>query len=346
MKKTTRVVAAAMLAASGLLATSCGERQEQEREAPAVSVEEIEASLSHEYDSHSYSGTVEEKNGTPLSFPNGGTISQILVNMGDAVRKGQLVAMTDTTQASDAVEMARATLRQAEDTYSRMKQLHDAGSLPDIKWVETESKVDQARIQEKMARKHLADCSLRSPIDGVVSQRNAEAGQVVAPSAPVVTIVTAHDLEVSISVPESEVRNISVGQHAQIGIEAAGAGKVRGVVSERGVKADPLSRSYTVRLRIEGTTDGILPGMVATVAMERAGGESAIVLPAEAVLLADDNSNFVWVDEGGTAKRKRVTCTGFAADGVVIGSGLSEGDKVIVRGQHKICTGTKVTTVK
>lgn len=343
MKKNC-AIATTLLATVGLTVTGCDGGQPQNQSAPAVSVEEVEASMSHEYDSHAYSGTVEEKNGTPLSFPNGGTISRMLVNMGDAVRKGQLVAMTDTTQASDAVEMARATLRQAEDTYSRMKQLHDAGSLPDIKWVETQSKVDQARIQEKMARKHLQDCRLTSPIDGVVSQRNAETGQVVAPSAPVMTIVTAHDLEVAISVPESEVRNISVGQHASIGIEAAGTGKVRGIVSERGVKADPLSRSYTVRLRIESSTEGILPGMVATVTMERAGGESAYILPAEAVLLADDNSNFVWVDENGIAKRKRVTCTGFAANGVMIGSGLSEGDKVIVRGQQKICTGTKVTT--
>lgn len=346
MKKLGKAGFPVILATAGLLSTGCGESQSQNTETPVVDVEEVEASLSHEYDSHSYSGTVEEKNGTPLSFSNGGTISRMLVNMGDAVRKGQLVAMTDTVQASDAVELARASLRQAEDTYNRMKQLHDAGSLPDIKWVETQSKVDQARIQEKMARKHLADCRLVSPIDGVVSQRNAEAGQVMAPSAPVMTIVTTHDLEVSISVPESEVRNIYVGQHASIAIEAAGAGSVRGAVSERGVKADPLSRSYTVKLRIEGPMDGILPGMVATVKMERAGGESAYVLPAESVMLADDNSNFVWVDEGGQAKRKKVVCTGFAANGVIIGEGLNEGDKVIVRGQQKICTGTKVTTVK
>lgn len=344
MKKLTPIATVAILTTASLMATGCTEEQKSVTD-KTVRVEEVEARLTHEYDSHSYSGTVEEKNGTPLSFSNGGTVSRMLVNVGDVVRKGQLVAITDTTQASDAAEMALAQLRQAEDAYDRMKQLHDAGSLPDIKWVETVSKVDQARAQEKIARKHLKDCRLYSPIDGMVSARNAEAGQVVGPSATVLMVVTTGDLVVSISVPESEVRNISVGQHAQIAIEAAGAENVRGVVTERGVKADPLSRSYTVKLKIEGGA-GILPGMVASVMMERTGGNQAYILPSDAVMLADDNSNFVWVDENGTAVRKAVTCTGFAVNGVMIGSGLSEGDKVIVRGQQKVCTGTKVTSDK
>lgn len=345
MKELTQIATAAILTTASLVATSCAEQQKSVTD-KTVEVVEMVASLSHDYDSHSYSGTVEEKNGTPLSFSNGGTVSRVFVNVGDVVRKGQLVAMTDTAQAADALEMASAQLRQAEDAYDRMQKLHDAGSLPDIKWVETVSKVDQARAQEKIARKHLNDCRLTSPINGMVSQRNAEAGQVVGPSVTVLMVVTTGDLVVSISVPESEVRKISVGQHAQISVEAIGDSKMRGIVTERGVKADPLSRSYTVKLKIEGGASGILPGMVAQVVMEREGGEQAFILPSDAVMLADDNTNFVWVDEDGVAKRKAVTCTGFAANGVMIGSGLAEGDKVIVRGQQKVCTGTKVTTVK
>lgn len=346
MQKQTSLATTSLLAAACLSLASCSSPEQTSNTDATVTVQEITATLSRDYDSHSFSGTVEEKNGTPLSFNNGGTISRVFVSVGDAVRKGQLVAMTDTTQAADAVEMTRASLRQAEDAYDRMKKLHDAGSLPDIKWVETQSKVEQARIQEKMARKVLTDCRLYSPINGMISQRNAEAGQVVGPSAPVLTVVTASDLEVSISVPESEVRGIAVGQKALINIAAAGVSQVRGSVSERGVKADALSRSYTVKLKIEGSTVGILPGMVASVVLERPEGQAAFIIPSDAVMLADDNTNFVWVDDNGTAVRKPVTCTGFAASGVMIGSGLSEGDKVIVRGQQKVCTGTKVTTEK
>lgn len=337
-------IAAAFTATLTLLATACANDRSQPAEAEPVMVRVLEATTARDHDSHTYSGTVEEKNGTPLSFNNGGTVCRVLVSVGDPVRKGQLLAMTDTTQASDAVQMAQAQLRQAQDAFDRMKQLHDAGSLPDIKWVETVSKVDQARIQEKMARKHLSDCRLVAPISGVVAQRNAEAGQVVAPSATVITIVTANDLEVSISVPESEVRDVRLGQRAAISIDAVGAESLSGVVSERGVKADPLSRSYTVKLRLQSASEAILPGMVATVRMEREAGDTSFVIPTGAVLLADDNTNFVWIDQDGTAVRRKVTCTGFTASGVSVGSGLSEGDKVIVDGQHKVCTGTKVNT--
>ena len=346
MKKTQTLTVSALCLALTIINVGCSEPTANLVDKPVITVDELTATLRHEYDGRSYSGTIEEKSGTPLSFNGGGTVMRIYVRMGDVVRRGQLVAMVDTTSASDALEMSRATLRQAEDSYERMKILHDAGSLPDMKWVETLSKVDQARIAEKMAQKRLDDCRLTAPSDGTIASSDAEVGQVVAPGAPVISLVTDHDLEVSISVPEAEVGSFAKGQRAGVTVAAVGASVYPATVVERGVKADALSRSYTVRLRLEGEHTGVLPGMVASVKMESASGSAAFVIPAQAVMLADDNSNFVWLDEGGVAVRRHVICSGFVPEGVTVSSGLAEGDRVIWRGQKKICSGMSVAASK
>lgn len=345
MKRSQIIAVPALSAALALAASACSEQTEV-RSTPTINVDEVTATLRHEYDGRVYSGTVEEKSGTPLSFNNGGTITRVFVRMGDAVRRGQTVAMVDTTSAHDALEMSQATLRQAEDSYERMKQLHDAGSLPDMKWVETLSKVDQARIAEKMARKRLTDCRLTAPADGTIASADAEVGQVIAPGAPVFTLVSDHDLEVSISVPEAEVGSFAKGQKAGVSVPAAGSATLSASVVERGVKADALSRSYTVRLRLDCAGSNVMPGMVASVMMEGTDGDAAFVLPAQAVMLADDNSNFVWVDNNGVAERRAVVCSGFVPDGVTVSSGLAEGDRVVWRGQQKICSGMNIVASK
>lgn len=294
-----------------------------------------------------YSGTVEEENGVALSFATGGTIKQLRVKVGDRVRRGQLIASVDPTSIKNSFDMAHATRQQAEDAFKRMKQLHDNGSLPDIKWVEAQSQLQQAVSAENIARKSLNDCNLYAPMDGVISEKNAEVGQNAAPSMPIAKLVTTRVLNVKIAVPEKEMTGIHVRQRAIIQVQALDGRRFSGYIIEKGVIADPITRSYSVKIRVEGATDGLLPGMVSSVSLNKVSATSSvsnenstIVIPASLVQLGDDNSNFVWVDEGGKAVRRTIVCGEYMSNGVSIVSGLKSGDKLIVEGQQKVCTGT------
>ncbi len=108
----------------------------------------------------SYAGTIEEMNGTALSFSGIGTIKQLFVHEGQMVRAGQLIGELDATSATNAHAMALATKEQAEDALERMTMLHDAGALPEVKWVEVQTQVRQARAQEQIARKDLPTLGL------------------------------------------------------------------------------------------------------------------------------------------------------------------------------------------
>ena len=347
MKKVCFVAVAVCLS----LLASCGKKESKQETVEAVNVKEMtvgENSSTATDGNYGYSGTVEEVNGSSLSFTTGGTIMQLRVKVGDRVSKGQLIASVDPTQVSHSYEMAHATKMQAEDAYKRMKQLHDKGSLPEIKWVEAQSQLQQAVSAESIAKKSLADCNLYAPFSGVVSEKYAEVGQNAAPGMPVVKLVTTKALNVKISVPESEMANIHVRQRARIQVQALDSKQYEGYVIEKGVIADPISRSYCVKIRVEGTDNDLLPGMVSQVSLAKidaslsSNGGATILIPASLVQIADDNSRFVWIDEGGKAVRRSIILAEYRSNGVVVTSGLKSGDKVIVEGQQKVSTGVRV----
>lgn len=309
-------------------------------EAVRVEVTQVKAATADR--TSRYSGTVEEENGTLLSFAVGGTVSRVLVDEGDRVGKGQLIATLDTEQLTHNHASAQAALAQAEDAYRRMEELHGKGSLPEIKWVEAQTALQRARASEQMARKQLADCRLYAPFSGVISKKFAEKGQNVGAGTQIAKLVAVGRMKVKISVPESEIAQISIGQKADVTIEALGGASMQATVTEKGVAADPLSRSYDVKLSLPKADRKLLPGMVADVALRGGNTSMACILPAHIVQIDERNNEFVWLAVGGKAVKRIVTVGGFTADGVTVTGGLADGDMVITAGAQKVSEGMRV----
>ncbi len=296
-------------------------------------------------DQRTYSGTVEEESGSAVSFSAAGTIRSLSVAEGQSVKKGQLIGTLDDSSLRSAYEIANATLDQAKDAYKRMKFLHDSNSLPDIKWVEVQSKLSQAENAAKIARIALDDAKLYAPVSGTVSEKMASVGQTVAPGMPVVEIVDIRSVKVGIAIPENEIASFADGAEATITSKASAGEVYSGKLVEKGVAADPLSRSYTVKYKVDNAGGKLLPGMICDVATATPTSTEGVILPVSAVLLAADNSNFVWLDSAGVARKRIVKPGTMLPDGIMIESGLSEGDKVIVAGMDKVSQGTKVTSI-
>lgn len=326
-----------------LLLGGCQDGQEQVNELQPVNVKTMTVVRGAPSDGSRYSGTVEEQNGTPLSFSVAGTVQAVHVRLGQRVAVGQLIATLDDASLRNSHAAAQAALKQAEDAYRRMKELHDKGSLPDIKWVEVQSQVEQARSVEQIAAKNLRDCRLYAPYDGVIAAKNVEVGQNVAPGLSVAQLVSTSVLNVKIAVPETEIASVAVGQSAYITVQALGNRSFKGSVVEKGVVANPLSRSYEVKLRVQEACADLMPGMVTEVRFcPAAKAEGGCVIPARIVQLDEQNQSFVWTVTHGKAHKAVIQPGEYTADGVTVLSGLSAGDEVIVEGQQKVCNGTPV----
>ena len=228
---------------SVMLICSCTGKKEHDSKAPTRVKTEV-ASTAMSMNGQTYVGMVEECEATAVSFTGMGVVKRVLVNEGQAVGRGQLIAEMDDTQARNLLSGAEAALTQANDALERYKMLHDAGSLPEVQWVEIQSKVAQAKSQYEVARKNLADCRLTAPVSGVIGKKLIGAGETALPSQAVVTILDISSVKVKVAIPETEIGGISGNTSSIIKVEAIGRSFEGGRI-EKGVQADALTHTLT-----------------------------------------------------------------------------------------------------
>ena len=330
------------------LFVSCSGKKDTMGKSP-IAVKVFVVSNSAENTSREYVGSVVEREGTALSFEVPGNIVSLRADNGDRVAKGQLLATIDPASLRDAHQLTLSTLRQAQDAYRRFEPLHKQGVLSDIKWVEVQTKLEQAQSSERLARTQLSRTSLTAPFSGVISSRTAERGMNVMAGQQVYRLVDISKIDVKVSVPENEVSGIKVGTRAYITVSALGGRSYEATVKEKGIEANAVSHTYDIKLAVAASDGRLMPGMVCSVrlmggapSVVSGNGSTALSVPIDAVKLDSDNRRFVWLAVGGKAQQRYVTIGDFTDGGVVITSGLSAGDNVITDGSQKVSEGMKV----
>ena len=324
---------------------SCGEKKQAAQEQTVrVKVQQIQTEAVN--GEQGFSGTIEESSGVSLSFAVSGTIKKIYVTAGQVVGAGQVIAELDPTTLQNAYTISKTTLEQAQDTYNRMKELHDAGSLPEMQWIQIENQLKSATASEAMARKSLNDTKLYAPFSGYIASKDAEIGQNTIPGSSIVKLVNIGSVKVKISVPEDEVQRIAKGSSMKIIVPALNNREFSGRVTERGVSADPRSRTYEVKATVQNSDGQLLPGMICQAFTNYMQGSTGVFVPANLVQLDGNNKIFVWVVNGDKAMKREITISKETAQGIQVTGGLSAGDQIIIAGQQKVSNGMKVEIVK
>ena len=167
-------------------------------------------------------------------------------------------------------------------------------------------------------------------------------GQNVAPGQPVATLVDIQQVKVKINVAEDDRAKIHVGQTFRFTVSSLPGKTFVAHVTEIGVAADPITRSYEVKAVAENAQHQLLPGMVCDVKVQATTPSSAIMLPANIIQIDFDNRPFVWTVVKGMAHKTYVIIGQSAGDYVQITTGLSTKDIVIVEGQQKVSNGMRV----
>jgi RND family efflux transporter MFP subunit len=325
-----------------MLISSCTSKKEQTAKAP-TRVETEVVSTAMNANGQTYVGIIEECEATAVSFTGMGVVKRMLVNEGQAVSKGQLIAVMDDTQARNLLSGAEAQMTQANDALERYKMLHDNGSLPEVQWVEIQSKVAQAKSQLEVAKKNLADCRLVAPVSGIVGKRLVGAGETAMPSQAVVSILDISTVKVKVAIPETEISGIGANTSSIIKVEAAN-GSFTGGRIEKGVQADALTHTYDIRIHVANGQRKLLPGMVASVQFGNIEQPSkGFSLPVTAVQRKADGSLFVWTVSGDSTAHRTTIHTGQTmGNRIAITDGISDGGRIVVEGYQKLSEGTKV----
>jgi RND family efflux transporter MFP subunit len=272
-----------------------------------------------------------------------GTVEQVLVDEGQKVKKGQLLATLNTATAENSYQAMQAQLEQAQDAYDRLTKVHANGSLPDVKFKEVEAGLQQAKSMAAISKKSLDDCRLLAPCDGVIAVRSVEAGTNATPGITAFKLVSIDRVHVKISVPENEIGSISEGLNTNVTVPALNNTVFTGKIEMKGVEANTLSHTYEAKIAIANPQKTLMPGMVCKVRLVQDDATAEIVVPNGAVQIASDNRHFVWLTDNGQAKRRFVTTGNLTNDGIVVKNGLQTGDRLIVEGYRKISEGMSIS---
>ncbi|MCR4859072.1 MAG: efflux RND transporter periplasmic adaptor subunit [Bacteroidales bacterium] len=323
---------------------SCGLRESGRPagESAEVTVRVREAGFSEDKGATTYMGSVQSAKNTVLTAPAPGNLQHLNVRQGRKVRKGEVLAVISSESVNSALEIASATLAQAEDGYDRLMKLYGKGGVTEVKKMEVETQLRTARATRTAALKAKENCTIRAPFSGTVEELVAHEGEELGLLSPILKLSDTDHVEIHFNVPEKEIGELKPGETVEVEIPALGD-TLRlplGLVNDSG---NLLSHSYDCIIYPGEKISGLRPGMVIKVHRERNRTGNRLAVPVSAVFTGLEG-RYVWIVEDGVVQKRDIVPGGYTEDGIVVSEGLREGDLVIVEGARKVCSGMKVRT--
>ncbi|MER8953828.1 efflux RND transporter periplasmic adaptor subunit [Mesorhizobium sp. M0833] len=342
-----------VVAALGLAGCSQEKAEVKEIIRPVKVVEIAKASDTRQL---SYSGSVRARTEMNLGFRINGKITERLVDIGDRVKPGDVLARIDPTDYELSVRSAQASLdaadRQVETvelTRKRAEQLYAKNFAPKSQLEQATLAYNQAVATRDSARSQLAQAQnqvrytdLKADKNGIVTAVAADVGQVVGSGTPVVTVAIDGEKEVLIAVPETDIAEFKPGKTVKAGFWSDEALTLDGKVREVAGSADPQSRTFAVRVSLPNDPR-VLLGMTASIEAAADNRQQLVSIPL-AALAQKDSQSIVWtVDRnGGTVHAHPVKVAAFTPDGVSVADGLKPGDVVVAAGTQFMTENLKV----
>lgn len=337
------------IAALALLVTACGGTKETDEDEDKARVEKIRvAPIAKQTISNTFelTSTLEAQEEVYYAPASPGRIEKIRVNIGDHVRKGDLLVEMDQTQ----LQQARIQLKNLEVDMARFDTLIKTRSIP-------QQQYDQLKAQLEIARSNVdfleQNSIMRAPFSGVVSGKFYQSGEMfsAAPNTPagkaaVISLVQINPLKAVISISERMFPLIQNNMEVNIVTDIYPDKPFKGRINRIYPTIDPISRTFMVEVQVPNS-DGLLrPGMFCRASINT-GETEAIIVPSLAVLKVQGaNDRYVFIEEGGTVKRVNVELGRRFDDKVeLLSNGLKVGDHLVVSGQARLVDGVEVEVV-
>lgn len=304
-----------------------------------------------------YSGSVTANKTINLSFQVSGTITKIPVEVGQYVRKGQLIAQIDETIYRNQYQGQQAQATLAKENYERINQVFQKGSIAEIKMLEARSQYEQAQAAVRAARESLSYTSIYAPESGYIGAKLMEAGNTTGPGAPVVQLLDISTVKVNVPVPDVEIDRIKKGDRVNITVPSLGSESYAGTIDEIGISSAQGSPAYSAKVALKNSQNRLKPGMVANIAFNKKsepgkGADSSAriltAVPLQSLQVDEHGQHFVFVTsaDGKRALRKIVETGPLYDNGIGIKSGLKPQEKLIVSGYHKLLDSMLIEIVK
>ena len=330
-----------------VLAAGCGNTGKKDATQAAAVVEEAAPSVAVEQvfqrevpQEATYTSTVQAYVKNNIAPQSANRIKKINVEVGDFVKKGQVLAEMDLIQ----LQQAELQMQNKEIEYKRLKALYDAGGLSqsDLDAIELSYKVSKTQYENL-----LENSVLLSPINGVVTARNYDVGDMYAMSAPVFTVEQIVPVKLLVGISESDYSKVKKGDSVEITTDAVPDKTFYGKINRIYPTVDPATRTFTVEVVVDNNYKTLRPGMFARVTV-KFGVNNNVVIPDVAVVKQQGSGErFVYVlNEDGTVSYVKVILGRRMGAEYEVLEGLKDGDRIVTGGQIRLKDGVKVSVNK
>lgn len=266
-------------------------------------------------------------------------IEQILVEVGDRVKRGQLLAVTDKTQYNQAV----IQLANLETDFNRLDAVYKAGGI-------AKQQIDQLAVQvgvQKEAVKHLKEnIELRAPISGVVTARNYDKGDLYAPPKAILQIMEISTLKIKFNVSEKYYKEVKLRMRVDISVDIFPDKEFKGRVSLIYPTIDPATRTFTIEVEIPNGKGELRPGMFSRATINFGVSKGVMVPDLSVQKQIGSNERFVFVIVDGKAERRVVKVGRQIGKRINVLSGVNAGEAVVTSGITRLTHGEEVQIKK
>jgi membrane fusion protein (multidrug efflux system) len=273
-----------------------------------------------------------------------GVVQRILVEEGDFVRAGQVLATLDSERSSLELTQMEANLQRMENDFKRNEELFNKQLISAETYEQVKFQFESQKAAVDLARLQIQYASIRTPIAGVVSERHVKIGNMIAQNQATFKVTDFDPLLAPLYVPERELAKLKPGQKATLVVDA-----VPGAVFDAAIKrispvVDPSTGTFKVTVEVRDRTKSLKPGMLARINITYDEHKAVVLVPKEAVLQEDSESAvFVVVD---SVAYRRTVETGYSDQGSIeIIAGISADEVVVTTGQTTLKDSSKVEVI-
>ena len=291
-------------------------------------------------------GSLEAWNDLILAAEIAGPVERVGAEEGERVTAGEELVRIDTLTLQTNHASARADFELRQKTERRLKQLVKEQLVSTQEYENASGALDISRASLRSAEVMLAKGTLKSSIDGLLEERYVDPGEYVGLGDPLVRIVQVDRLKVNVDVPEKDIQYLQKGVNVTIDsseISGWGYGSLKGKITHIGYVADPLTRTYRVRIEIENRNAALRPGMIVRTRFARRQLDQVLVVPLYAVV-DRDGQKYLFIQNGDNARQQKVLLGAILNGEVVIREGLHAGEEVVVKGQQLLLDGALISS--
>jgi RND family efflux transporter MFP subunit len=342
-----------LILASSLLVFSCGSKEEKKDTSISSTADipvKVQSLVAQDIQPViQTSGVFTTDDETNLSFKTGGVLLHLYVKEGDAVKKGQLLAILDLTEIEAQVSQAKLGLDKANRDLKRVENLYRDSVATLEQYQNARTGMDVAQKQFESATFNRSYSEIRSPGNGFVLRKLANEGQVISPGTTVLIANGASQSawKLKVGVSDREWAGLSVGDKANVSTDALPGKTFTGVVTRKAEGTDAVSGTFMVEITIDDRKAALASGLFGKASIFASRKQRAWRIPYDALLDGNAQTGYVFTTiNGKTALKTPVVVLGIEKQHVIIGGGLEQAKLLIVSGSAFLRDGSPIAVVQ